>query len=102
MTATIPERTAPADQSARGAPALTPRQLDILRCIANGSSVKETAKELCISTSTVKTHSRSLYDALGAGDRAHAVGLGFRLGLLDSADVRLPKTEATPPQGAAA
>ncbi|UZR98308.1 response regulator transcription factor [Chondrinema litorale] len=39
---------------------LTPRQLDVLRLIANGKSTEEIAKELLISTYTVEIHKKNM------------------------------------------
>ena len=39
-------------------------------------------RELFLSEDTVKTHARRLFKKLGASDRAHAVALGFRWGLV--------------------
>ena len=46
-------------------PALTPRQLDVLRLIAQGKRMKEIANELNISVRTVETHKQDLLQTLG-------------------------------------
>lgn len=61
----------------------TDRQLLILRGMSRGESNKEIGVELFISEDTVKTQSCALYRTLGARDRAHAVALGLRRGLLN-------------------
>jgi two-component system, NarL family, nitrate/nitrite response regulator NarL len=55
------------------APVLSPREREVLRLIAAGSSIPAIAKELYLAPSTVKTHVQRLYEKLGAGDRAAAV-----------------------------
>ena len=61
---------------------LTPRELEVLRLITRGLSNAEIGRELFLSEDTVKTHARRLFKKLGASDRAHAVALGFRWGLV--------------------
>lgn len=61
---------------------LTPRELEILELIAAGATNRDAAQELFISEATVKTHLLHVYDKLGVGDRAAAVGAAYRRGLL--------------------
>ncbi|HEX6918948.1 MAG TPA: response regulator transcription factor [Actinomycetes bacterium] len=65
-----------------GAPALTERELQVLRGMGRGRSNAEIGKELYLSEDTVKTHARRLFRKLGAADRAQAVAMGFRWGLV--------------------
>jgi len=62
--------------------ALTERELQVLRGMADGKSNAEIGRELFVSEDTVKTHARRLFRKLGARDRAHAVAAGFRSGLV--------------------
>jgi DNA-binding NarL/FixJ family response regulator len=62
--------------------ALTERELQVLRRMADGKSNAEIGRELYVSEDTVKTHARRLFRKLGARDRAHAVAAGFRAGLV--------------------
>jgi DNA-binding CsgD family transcriptional regulator len=55
---------------------VTPRELEILELIASGLSNKEIADRIYVSENTVKTHSRRLFDKLGARRRTQAVQLG--------------------------
>lgn len=64
------------------APALTKRELQVLSGMARGRSNAEIGRELFLSEDTIKTHARRLYRKLGANDRAQAVAVGFRFGLL--------------------
>ncbi|MFD0555633.1 regulatory LuxR family protein [Stackebrandtia endophytica] len=61
---------------------LTGREQQVLTHISQGLSNIEIAAELFVSEDTVKTHARKLYRKLGARDRAHAVAIGFRRGVL--------------------
>jgi DNA-binding NarL/FixJ family response regulator len=73
------------DPPPEGAPrrtALTQRELQVLRGMADGRSNAEIGRELFVSEDTVKTHARRLFRKLGARDRAHAVAVGFRSGAL--------------------
>ena len=62
--------------------ALTERELQVLRGMAEGKSNAEIGRELFVSEDTVKTHARRLFRKLGARDRAHAVAAGFRSGIV--------------------
>ncbi len=64
-------------------PVLTDREREILRLIADGKSLPEIAKQLFIGVTTVKTHVQHLYEKLGVSDRAAAVAVAMRRGLLE-------------------
>ncbi len=57
---------------APGQEPLTPRELDVLRCLARGTSNREIANELSVSTRTVTTHVRHILDKLHLGNRTQA------------------------------
>ena len=61
---------------------LTARERQVLHGMAAGQSNRAIGRALFLSEDTVKTHSRGLFHKLGARDRAHAVALGIRTGLL--------------------
>jgi DNA-binding NarL/FixJ family response regulator len=63
-------------------PALTERELQVLTGMSRGRSNAEIGKELYLSEDTVKTHARRLFRKLAAADRAQAVAVGFRWGLV--------------------
>jgi two-component system nitrate/nitrite response regulator NarL len=65
------------------APVLTDREQEILRLIAEGKSLPAIAKELFLGVTTVKTHVQHLYEKLGVSDRAAAVAVAMRRGLLE-------------------
>jgi DNA-binding NarL/FixJ family response regulator len=79
-------RAAPAPRTpAEGSvpvPALTEREMQVLTGMSRGRSNSEIGKELFLSEDTVKTHARRLFRKLGAADRAQAVAVGFRSGLV--------------------
>ena len=68
---------------APAAPALTERELDVLRCVARGLSNGEIGAELFIGEATVKTHLIRAFDKLQVSDRTAAVTAAYRLGLID-------------------
>ena len=65
------------------APALSPRERQVLQAFSRGLSIPQTAAELYIEPSTVKTHTQRLYEKLGVSDRAAAVAEAMRRGLLE-------------------
>ena len=78
-------RSAPAPRVPDGgvtAPPLTEREMQVLTGMSRGRSNSEIGKELFLSEDTVKTHARRLFRMLGAADRAQAVAVGFRAGLV--------------------
>lgn len=64
-------------------PALSPREHEILARAASGLSGPDIARDLQISTATVKTHLRNIYEKLGVSERAAAVAEAMRRGLLE-------------------
>jgi two-component system nitrate/nitrite response regulator NarL len=64
-------------------PLLTERELQVLRLVADGLSGPEIGARLFISSSTVKTHVKSLLEKLEVKDRAAAVAEAMRRGLLE-------------------
>ncbi len=69
-------------RSAPPAAALTERELQVLTGMSQGKSNGQIGRELYLSEDTVKTHARRLFRKLGVNDRAQAVALGFRRGLV--------------------
>jgi two-component system nitrate/nitrite response regulator NarL len=65
------------------APLLTPREVEVLAAIGNGSSNKAVARRLGISQHTVKFHVESLFRKLGAASRAEAVHKGLSRRLIE-------------------
>jgi two-component system nitrate/nitrite response regulator NarL len=70
------------DRENQQRPVLTERESQVLALIAQGFSGPEIGERLFISSSTVKTHVKSVLEKLGAPDRAAAVAEAMRRGLL--------------------
>jgi DNA-binding NarL/FixJ family response regulator len=62
--------------------ALTEREIDVLRLIATGNSNKQIADHLSIGEATVKSHVTNILSKLSANDRAHAVTIGLKRGII--------------------
>ena len=62
---------------------LTQREIDVLRLIASGNSNKLIADHLSIGEATVKSHVTNILSKLGANDRAHAVTIGLKRGIIE-------------------
>jgi two-component system NarL family response regulator len=65
------------------APQLTPRELEVLRHVADGASNREIAGRLGISENTVKNHVRNILEKLRLHTRMEAVMYAMREHLLD-------------------
>ena len=66
---------------------LTPREREILTLLASGRTSKEIARKLVISPRTVSTHVQHILAKLDVKNRAHAIALAHRAGLVDPAEV---------------
>jgi DNA-binding NarL/FixJ family response regulator len=71
-----------AQRASDPATSLTEREQQVLRGMSQGKSNAEIGRALYLSEDTVKTHARRLFRKLGVNDRAQAVALGFRRGLV--------------------
>lgn len=69
-------------------PALTERELEVLRLVGQGASNREIATSLFISEKTAKNHLTHIFEKLGVSDRTQAALWAVRAGLvsLDAAD----------------
>ncbi len=63
-------------------PALAPRQIEVLRLIADGHTNKEIAETLFISENTVKTHLKMIFRELGVNKRTACVRKAQSMGLI--------------------
>jgi len=62
---------------------LSPREIEVLKLVAEGATNQVAARRLMVSETTVKTHLMHIYTKLGVRDRASAVATAFQRGLLD-------------------
>jgi DNA-binding NarL/FixJ family response regulator len=63
-------------------PQLSPRESQILKLLSDGLGVSTIARQLFVSDSTAKTHISKIYEKLGAANRAQAIMLAIRAGVL--------------------
>ena len=76
-----------AQHSAHGrpcGPALTERELDVLRLVAQGASNARVAEQLYITINTVKAHLKNILEKLQLQNRTQAAAYAMRNGLLSS------------------
>jgi DNA-binding NarL/FixJ family response regulator len=62
---------------------LTPRELDVLQLVADGKGNKEIAEHLSIGEASVKSHVANILSKLHANDRAHAVAISLKRGIIE-------------------
>ena len=62
---------------------LTVREIDVVRLIAAGNGNKQIADQLSIGEATVKSHVTNILSKLGANDRAHAVTIALKRGIIE-------------------
>jgi Response regulator containing a CheY-like receiver domain and an HTH DNA-binding domain len=63
-------------------PVLSPREIEVLQCVATGASNKEIGVQLFIAEGTVKTHVKAVLEKLGVPGRTAAIREGVRRGLV--------------------
>lgn len=76
------EQEPPAEQSVEEWRALTPRELEVLKLVAEGNTNQEIADQLVISIKTVQAHHANVMEKLGLPDITHLVRFAIRTGLL--------------------
>ncbi len=63
---------------------LSTREIDVLQLIAAGNSNKQIADRLNIGEATAKFHVANILSKLSADDRAHAVAIGLKRGIIET------------------
>lgn len=63
--------------------ALSDREVDVLRLVAQGKSNKAVATTLNLTENTIKGHMKSIIAKLKANDRTHAVMIGLQRGIIE-------------------
>ncbi len=71
-----------ASGTVQSGPSLTPRELDVLRLVAQGQSNPAIGRALFLSETTVKTHLGHVFEKLGVNDRTRAVTRAMELHIL--------------------
>lgn len=77
---TVERAAASRDEAPAG---LTPREVEILRLMARGSTNKEIAAQLMVTVATVERHLANAYTKIGARGRVEATAFVITRGLLD-------------------
>jgi DNA-binding NarL/FixJ family response regulator len=62
--------------------ALTVRELEVLRQIAEGNRNRDIGEKLFITEETVKVHIKHIMEKLGASDRTQAIAIAIRRGII--------------------
>jgi DNA-binding NarL/FixJ family response regulator len=62
---------------------LSAREIEVLQLIAAGNSNKQIADRLFVAEATIKSRVTNILSKLGASDRAHAVTIGLKRGIID-------------------
>jgi DNA-binding NarL/FixJ family response regulator len=82
LTKTFIEEVRLGDADTPRSTPLSKREREILQKVADGSTTRQVASELGISPHTVKTHLERIFEKLGANDRAQAVAIAIRTGIV--------------------
>lgn len=77
------QQRAQADEARAVTGRLTPREIEVLHALARGGSDKEIARDLSLSTETVRTHMVNILGKLNASSRLQALVLAIRYGLVE-------------------
>jgi len=62
---------------------LSEREIDVLQLIAAGNSNKQIADRLFVAEATIKSRVTNILSKLGASDRAHAVTIALKRGIIE-------------------
>ena len=84
VSALIRDYLARAEDEEGGGEVLTPRELEIVKLIAEANSTKEIAELLVISPKTVERHRSNILEKLGMRDRVELTRYAIRRGLVEA------------------
>ncbi len=70
------------EPAAEGQPALSARELEVIRHLGRGLSNHDLGRVLGVSEHTIKSHLKAIFGKLGVADRAEAVARAYELGLV--------------------
>lgn len=62
---------------------LSEREIEVLQLIATGNSNKQIADRLCVAEATIKSRVTNILSKLSASDRAHAVTIALKRGIIE-------------------
>jgi len=62
---------------------LTPRELEVLECMATPNTYKQIAVQLSVSEETIRSHAKNILEKMKQPNRAQAVLAAIRLGLIE-------------------
>lgn len=85
LPAIVPTSSAPDSHLRHLASYLTRRELDCLRLLAEGMDTAEMARELNVSTATIRSHVQFVLTKLGVHSRTEAASVAIRHGLVAAA-----------------
>ena len=72
----------PSTPTRKHAPSITPRQLEVLRALAEGKTTRDIGREFYLSEATVRNHIRGLLQAFGAHSQLEALARAREMGFL--------------------
>lgn len=92
MAARLVKNVARRTEPAGGMDALTEREVEVLRMVAQGASNPQIAEALCITVNTVKVHLRNILDKLQLQNRTQAATYAVQSGLVAAEAGLAPST----------
>lgn len=78
-----PRRRTSVGSATAAAPALTPREVEVLDLASHGLSYSEIAERLVVTPATIKTHLAHVYSKFNVSDKAAAVAAALRHGIIE-------------------
>jgi DNA-binding NarL/FixJ family response regulator len=82
LTPRVAARVVDRVNTPRRSSTLSARERQVLRLVARGRSNKQIARDLAITERTVKFHMTSIFNKLGADNRAQSIAIAVERGLL--------------------